>query len=96
MAMQLPRARGEKARNLMGRLLLTPKERPHIQRHIAGWREVLLEEGASPRCFFLQLGAIVTHHMGENHQKIKCLKMSKIELNLLSKRVSPVKSRGSF
>ena len=71
-AFQLPFARGDKARELMSFLLLTPQEKKNIHVHMAGWREALLAEGASPLSFFLQLYAISTHRMDNNHQHITC------------------------
>ena len=56
----------------LARLLLPESELPRASEHLAGWREALLEETASPRCFIFQLAAVATHSASLRLGKICC------------------------
>jgi pimeloyl-ACP methyl ester carboxylesterase len=68
----LPFRKEPEAGRILARLMLPESEFGRAAEHFAGWREALIEEGAPPRCFFFQIGAVATHSTGFQLAKIGC------------------------
>lgn len=67
-----PFARGAEANRNMVRLLL-PREEAHRAKELfADWPKAFAEEGARPRTFFMQLGAVLLHSTGGKLGDIRC------------------------